>query len=74
MVSLMSELSTEVKDRDIVVSKPGDGLSITYRKEGYSPVLFATDPLRGTWNREKAEFMAQAWKVAYAKAKMMGWL
>ena len=70
----MLDVSTEVADRDIVVTEAGNGLSITYRKDRFGPLLFAIDPMRGAWNREKAEFMAEAWKAAYAKAKSLGWL
>jgi hypothetical protein len=29
--------------RDIVVSSPEDGLSVTYRKDGFAPMLVAID-------------------------------
>ena len=29
--------------RDIVVSSPEDGFSVTYRKDGFAPMLFAID-------------------------------
>jgi hypothetical protein len=56
--------------RDIVVSNPDASLSITYRKDGSAPWLFAIDGI----DRSKVKFWAQAWKAAHRKALLMGWL
>ena len=42
----MPDLTVQVRDRDIIVSKPSDGLSITYRKDGFAPMLVAIDDIR----------------------------
>ena len=60
--------------RDIVVSNPESGLSITYRKEGSAPMLVAVDGIDGSSEPSKLKFWAQAWKAAYQKARAMGWL
>jgi hypothetical protein len=70
----MLHLSVEVQDQDIVVRNPMTGHSITYRRIPDAPMLIALDPLRDDPDTEKAEFLAEAWKAAYNKAKMLGWL
>jgi hypothetical protein len=63
-----------VGDRDIVVSSPDSGLSITYRKDGLAPLLIAVDGIDRSSEPPKVKFWAQAWKAAYQKARAMGWL
>jgi hypothetical protein len=70
----MTELLVEVQDRDIVVRRPASGQSVTYRRVLDAPMLEAVDLKRDGPDREQAEFLAQAWKAAYAKAKALGWL
>ena len=70
----MADLTVEVRDHDIVVTKPGTRLSVTYRKDRNSPLLVALDPMRGPAGRDKTDFLAQAWKAAYARAKALGWI
>jgi len=73
--SASAETSCKVlDDRDIVVVMAGTGFEVTYRKDGQLPMLVATDQLRGGVTSSKAKFLAQAWKVAYQKAKTLGWL
>lgn len=73
VMSDTSDLAVRVlDDRDIVVV--GTGFEVTYRKDGQLPMLVATDHLRGGLSSAKAKFLAQAWKVAYHKAKTLGWL
>ena len=60
--------------RDIVVSNPESGLSVTYRKDGFAPMLVAVDGIDGSSEASKVKFWAQAWKAAYQKARAMGWL
>jgi hypothetical protein len=70
-----SDLTVRVlDDRDIVVVMAGTGFEVTYRKDGQLPMLVATDQLRGGVTSSKARFLAKAWKVAYQKAKTLGWL
>ena len=70
----MTELLVEVRDRDIVIRRPAAGYSITYRQVVDAPMLEAVDLERHDPNREEAEFLVQAWKAAFAKAKALGWL
>ena len=70
----MPDLQVEVRDRDIIVSKPSDGLSITYRKAGHAPILVALDDMRDNPSTTELLFMVQAWKAAFEKAKALGWL
>ena len=63
-----------IGDRDIVVSNPDAGFSITYRKEGAAPMLVAIDGVGRSSDPSRVKFWAQAWKVAHQKALAMGWL
>ena len=47
----MPDLSIEVRDRDIVISKPSAGLTMNYRRVGHAPclklwILFATNSIQ----------------------------
>jgi len=64
----MSELSVAVRRNDIIVSKPSNGLSVTYRKQGR--ILEAVEPVR----IEELTFYVEAWKAAFAQAQSLGWL
>ena len=70
----MPDLTVEVRDRDIIVSKPSDGLSITYRKDGFAPILLAIDDMPDKPTPEELRFMPRAWRAAFEKAKSLGWL
>ena len=63
-----------INDRDIVVSHPELGFSVTYRKDGDAPMLFAIDGIDRGDDRQKVKFWAQAWKAAHQKARAVGWL
>ena len=63
-----------IDDRDIVVSHPESGFSVTYRKTGSEPMLIAIDGIDRVADGSKAKFLAQAWKAAYQKAQELGWL
>ena len=60
--------------RDIVVSDPDTGFSITYRKDGRAPMLVAIDGIGRCSEPSRVKFWAQAWKTAHQKARAMGWL
>ena len=60
--------------RDIVVSSPEDGLSVTYRKDGFAPMLVAIDGMGRSLEPSRVKFWAQAWKAAHRKACAVGWL
>jgi hypothetical protein len=70
----MPELSVSVKDRDITISEPGAGLSVTYRKLSRSPMLVALDDIRRDPDPQELSFLVQAWQAAFHKAKSLGWL
>jgi hypothetical protein len=70
----MKDLSVEVRHHDLVVTMPSRGQSVTYRKDLAGPLLVALDSMRHGLDVERLEFLAQAWKAAYAKAKDIGWL
>jgi hypothetical protein len=63
-----------VGDRDIVVTCPDSGFSITYRKDGLAPMLVAIDGIGRSSEPMKVTFWAQAWKAARQKARAVGWL
>jgi hypothetical protein len=67
----MPDLSVAVDHHDITVSKPGLGLSITYRRQGR--ILEAVEPLRIDRSAEELIFLVRAWKAAFAKAQSLGW-
>ena len=63
-----------IDDRDLVVSCPDSGLSITFRKDGFAPMLVGIDGIDRSSEPSKVKFWAQAWKAAYRKARALGWL
>ena len=63
-----------IGDRDIVVSNPDAGLSITYRKDGLAPLLVAIDGIGRSSEPSRVKFWAEAWKAAHQKARDVGWL
>ena len=70
-----SDFTVKIRnDRDIIISKPGAGFEVTYRREMYSPILFAPDVLGNDFDGSKVTLLAQAWKLAFSKAKSLGWL
>ena len=63
-----------INDRDIVVSHPASGFSVTYRKDGDAPMLYAINGIDRSDDPPKLKFWAQAWKAAHQKARAVGWL
>jgi hypothetical protein len=63
-----------LNDRDIVVSQPESGFSVTYRKDGDAPMLYAIDGIGRTGSPAEVRFWAQARKAAHEKARRVGWL
>ena len=70
----MAALTVEVRGRDIVVTEPGTGLSVTYRRAPAAPTLVAVRPLPSEPDARTVKFLADAWEAAYGKAKDLGWL
>jgi hypothetical protein len=63
-----------INNRDIVVSHPESGFSVTYRKDGLAPMLVAIDGISRVADQARVKFWAQAWKAAHQKARAVGWL
>ena len=53
-----------INNRDIVVSNPESGFSVTYRKDGDAPMLVAIDGIDRAVDQAKLKFWAQAWKAS----------
>jgi len=70
----VAALTVEVRGRDIVVTEPGTGLSVTYRREPHVPTLVALRPLPSDSDARTLKFLADAWEAAYGKAKDLDWL
>jgi hypothetical protein len=70
----MPDLTVEVRNRDIIISEPSVGLSMTYRKETYAPMLVAINAIPDRPTPEELRFIPCAWKAAYREAKALGWL
>ena len=70
----MAALTVKARGRDIVVTEPGTGLSVTYRRVPDVPTLVALRPLPSGSDARTAKFLADAWEAAYGKAKDLDWL
>ena len=70
----MNDLTFEVRHQDIIVTKPGTGLCVTYRRVLNEPVLEAHCSMRGDPDAKALKFLTEAWNAAHAKAKALGWL
>jgi hypothetical protein len=70
----MGDLLVEVHGRDIVVCRPASDFYVRYRWLGDEPMLIAVTWMPRDPRPEESAFLAQAWIVAYAKAKELGWL
>ena len=70
----MPDLSVEVRGHEIVVTKPSQGLQVTYRKLGRSPMLMADDLMRNNLDKDELKFLVRAWNAAFAKAKELYWI
>ena len=70
----MPDLAVEVRGHEIVVKKPSQGLQVTYRKLGRSPMLMADDLIRKDLHNDELKFLLRAWNAAFAKAKELYWI
>jgi hypothetical protein len=66
------DITVQVSNSEIVITRPETGDQITYRKDG--PVLLAMDSMRVDPNAARVQFLVLAWKAAHAKACQLGWL
>jgi hypothetical protein len=55
-----------INNRDIIVSQPESGYSITYRRDGEAPMLIAIDGIGRTDDPSEVYFWAKAWKAAHS--------
>jgi hypothetical protein len=69
----MADLSIEVRHHEIIVSEPKTGRSVTYRWNSSSRMLEALCEMRSDPDTDTLKFVTEAWKAAYAKAKVLGW-
>ena len=53
-----------INNRDIAISSPESGFSVTYRKDGDAPMLVAIDGIDRAVDQAKLKFWAQAWKAS----------
>jgi hypothetical protein len=71
-------LNCWMRGDEIVVSLPGTSYAVAYYKPGSSPQLLARHlPPEGDDPRlsiTRAEFLAQAWRLANDKARELGWI
>ena len=75
VVAMESGLRVEVQDDAVQVLRPGTSLAVTFRRNNGSGILEAQDFLGNPWaSGEEIDFVAAAWKIAYAAAKARGWL
>ena len=70
----MPDLSIEVRGHEIVVKRPSQGLQVTYRTLGRSPMLMADDLMRDNPDSDELKFLVRAWNAAFAKAKELCWI
>ena len=68
-------LAVQVDRHDIIVTQPGTPLQVTYRREFGSRMLVADEILEPKAGADlDYQFIAQAWRAAFDKAKSLGWL
>ena len=63
----MRDLTVEVRDREIVVTKPSQGLKVSYRKLGKSPMLVSDDTMRRNPDIDELKFLVRACPARRAK-------
>ena len=68
-------LRVQVVDNNIVVTLPGYSYAVTYYKpEGSSGLLMKYDATRNDLRLQITAAEFQAWKLANAKARELGWI
>jgi len=72
-VTEFADLSIQLVQHDIIITTE-TGYSVTYRKDGRSPLLFAVEGIDRTDIPAKVQFWAKAWKAAHQRARAVGWL
>ena len=72
-----TEFRVSVVDDEIIVTWPGSFYSVTYYKPDKSQQLLAkriADQNDLRFPMTAAEFLAEAWRLANAKARELGWI
>ena len=72
-----TEFRVSVVDDEIIVTWPGSFYSVTYYKPDKSPQLLAkriADQNDLRFPMTAAEFLTEAWRLANAKARELGWI
>ena len=72
-----SDFDLSVNADEIIVTVPFTSYTVTYYKPDNSPQLFARKfPSKDDSSvpMTQAEFLAQAWRLANAKARELGWV
>lgn len=68
-------LRVEVRNDAIHIAQPDTSLAVTFFANNGSGILEAWDLLgQASPSREELQFVAAAWRLAYAVAKALGWL
>jgi hypothetical protein len=72
----MQHLHVELRDQDILVTMPGSSFRVVYRKPNRGQLVARLDYFQ---NQQKgpitrAQFLARARKLAYDKARELGWI
>ena len=70
------ELEVKFDGQEIVVTRPGTDMLMSYRKAAHRPNLILTRSLLDPTvsSPEISEFRAHAFQVAVAKARDLGWI
>jgi hypothetical protein len=77
MTTFDPKLGVVVSGNEIVVVLPGSNYTVTYFKRRRSPGLLAkniADKDDPRISMTAAEFLGKVWKVAYARARELGWI
>jgi hypothetical protein len=69
-----ARLAVEIEGNTIMVSLPEADEHVTYCKDPISPMLVATDSLRGHLTPSRIAFLVEAWKLAHDAAHEIGWI
>ena len=71
-----SDFDLSVNADEIVVTVPFTSYTVTYYKPDNSPQLLARKSSKDDSSvpMTQAEFLAQAWRLANAKARELGWV
>jgi hypothetical protein len=68
------DVTIQVLNSEIVVTRPETGDRVTFRKAGPSPFLMAIDSMHVDPDAARVQFLVLAWKAAHATACELGWL